>query len=264
MADFASNLKSVAGKTQHIWLADGQFGNGQTYQALAQPGVLAGVKQAGIGHVFVDLPKFVGFVNDALVDGRAKPEQLANDIAENPSYRIYANKAPVPAQPAEIAAVMQRAHAAGVHLHFTGESMLENFDGTHMQNTIEAQFVLHTVNNRQMRLSDIFSGMGGDAQRRQQFAEQQMKIKDSPIARIAADILDGHKKQLEGTVAEVKALPEGERALIIQHANPQIGMSVESLLGADKVGRIEASDLHKVAPSGNTPRLRDNGVQATP
>jgi len=196
MADFASNLKSVAGKTQHIWLADSQFGNAATYQALAQSGVLAGVKQAGIGHVFVDLPKFVGFVNDALVEGRAKPEQLATDIAESPSYRIYADKAPAPAKPAEIAALMQRAQAAGVQLHFTGESMLETFNGTHLQNTIEAQFLLHTVSNRQISLSDIFSGMGGDQQRRQKFTEQQMAIKDSPIARAAADILGGHEKQL--------------------------------------------------------------------
>lgn len=263
MANFARNLKNIADVKQHVWLADTGVANAQTYEALAKPGVLADVKRAGIGHAFVDLPRFVGFVNDALTDGQIKPEELAGRIADNPSYSIYASRDANAAKPEVIAALMLRAQSAGVQLHFTGDSMLEGLEGKRMQGTVESEYIKHSLTKGGISLSSMVTGVEGSESKRREFMQQQMGVEGSVIANTAADITSAHRKQLQEAVGEVKQLPEGERALIIQQASMPIGMSVETMLGDDKVGRMEAIDLHStlrsVGPAGLQQRLRNNG-----
>lgn len=239
MVDLADSIKSSTEQTRHLWVADSRLCNPATYEDLARPATFAALKAAGIGHVVLDLPDMLRLEYGALLDGRRSPGDLAKAISGTPTYSIYSshNTPPIPAE--TIAAIMLAAQASGTELHFTGSSVLEMPDSKALQGTFEAERLRGHVTVPAPSLRDVFTEMGGRSERKEYALQEQLKDPRTVLSQTYNRILDGHRKQLDETVAEVQDLPPGARALIIHQGTLPLDADIESLMGAEKVSIID-------------------------
>jgi len=247
MGDFASNLKTIASAHKHAWLASERFADPKVYTELAKPGHLMAIKEAGFRHVLVDLPDFIGFLNDDLVGGRRGPSTLAKDIEASPTYSVHKSFAGNVTPAESIAALMLRAKEAGVELHFFGASSLRDFEGQNLNQLLEVQMAMKgLVSAPSMR--EAFGGLGSMNPEKRKFMEQQLKVPGSAVAEYAEGITADHMKQLHRAASIVQELPEGERALVVQQTKVALPSSLPQLLGAETIGRIEAKSLTSSRP----------------
>lgn len=241
MAGLRDSLEQ-AGNKPYVWLEGRKYADESNYAQLVQPESWAGLKKAGIKHLAIDLADHFNMSNDRLLDGSVKPERLAAEIRESPTFHVFQTFSESKLTPEHIAQIMLLARENGVQLHFTANSSLQQFDGRQVSSARESDELAGKERLPRESFEGLAAKMGGG---REGLAK--------------ASILRDHHQHLDRLKEVVDGLPAGERVLILHQGNLPLERSVESVLGVDKVQHIQPGievNLPRLEGSDSRPAQR--------